>query len=211
VQRVPDRVSADMDACPLCGGRRAGPGTEEHGTEVNEFETVDRKVVSMKVLVTGATGTWEPAEGIPSARWTRAAPARQGGERRRVRAGLSSDAYEVVVGDIFETNTCLHACDGCEAVVHLVGSYVSFPRRDHVRRSSPRGDLQHRRRGPTRPCDALHPHERPRDARRRRFVYIGPNAPPNDREARACSGRSSDRRGSLTRRRNDPRDQGPRS
>lgn len=42
-------------------------------------------------------------------------------------ASLVSDGYEVVVGDIFETNTCLHACDGCDAVVHLVGIIREFP------------------------------------------------------------------------------------
>jgi uncharacterized protein YbjT (DUF2867 family) len=40
---------------------------------------------------------------------------------------LPSGAYEVVHGDVFETNTCLHACEGCDAVVHLVGIIREFP------------------------------------------------------------------------------------
>ena len=31
------------------------------------------------------------------------------------------DGFDVVTGDIFDTNTCLHACEGVDAVVHLVG------------------------------------------------------------------------------------------
>jgi NADH dehydrogenase len=39
----------------------------------------------------------------------------------------TTDTYEIVYGDIFETNTCLHACDGCDAVIHLVGIIREFP------------------------------------------------------------------------------------
>jgi NADH dehydrogenase len=39
----------------------------------------------------------------------------------------ATDHYEIVVGDIFDTNACLHACDGCDAVVHLVGIIREFP------------------------------------------------------------------------------------
>ncbi len=45
------------------------------------------------------------------------------------RANVPPDAYDVVFGDIFETNTCLHACDGCDTVVHLVGIIREFPSR----------------------------------------------------------------------------------
>ncbi len=44
-----------------------------------------------------------------------------------VKSSAPADGYEVVVGDVFETNTCLHACDGCDAVVHLVGIIREFP------------------------------------------------------------------------------------
>jgi uncharacterized protein YbjT (DUF2867 family) len=45
----------------------------------------------------------------------------------KLAASLSTDSYQVVIGDVFETNTCLHACDGCDAVVHLVGIIREFP------------------------------------------------------------------------------------
>src|SRR5512136_1781230 len=44
-----------------------------------------------------------------------------------VKKSLRADAYEVVYGDVFETNTCLHACDGCDAVIHLVGIIREYP------------------------------------------------------------------------------------
>ncbi len=31
------------------------------------------------------------------------------------------DSFEIVYGNIFDTNTCHHAAEGCDAVVHLVG------------------------------------------------------------------------------------------
>jgi len=40
-----------------------------------------------------------------------------------------ADKLEMVNGDILDTNSCLRACDGCEAVVHLVGIIREFPAR----------------------------------------------------------------------------------
>lgn len=86
--------------------------------------------MSMKILVTGATGY----VGSRLREFLR----RDGHQVRllvrkesadNARAGLTEDAYEVVFGDIFETNTCLHACDGCDTVVHLVGIIREFPAR----------------------------------------------------------------------------------
>lgn len=82
----------------------------------------------MKVLVTGATGY----VGSRLREFLR----RDGHHVRllvrketaaKTMAGFSSEGYEVVVGDVFETNTCLRACDGCDAVVHLVGIIREFP------------------------------------------------------------------------------------
>lgn len=39
------------------------------------------------------------------------------------------DAYEILYGDPFETNTCLRACDGCDAVIHLIGIIREVPAR----------------------------------------------------------------------------------
>jgi len=43
-------------------------------------------------------------------------------------AASPSDPYEVVRGDIMDTHACLHAADGCEAVVNLVGIIREYPR-----------------------------------------------------------------------------------
>ena len=82
----------------------------------------------MKVLMTGATG-------FVGTRLREAV--RKDGHQIRllvrkesaeaVKKTLPADAYELVFGDVFETNTCLHACDGCDAVIHLVGIIREFP------------------------------------------------------------------------------------
>ncbi|UCG52631.1 MAG: complex I NDUFA9 subunit family protein [Candidatus Latescibacterota bacterium] len=46
---------------------------------------------------------------------------------KKVRALESAGSHEIAYGSIFETNTCLHACDGCDAVVHLVGIIREVP------------------------------------------------------------------------------------
>ena len=84
----------------------------------------------MKVLMTGATGFVGSAlrefirkEGHQVRLLVRKESA---GE---VQKTLPPDAYEIVFGDVFETNTCLRACDGCDAVVHLIGIIREFPSR----------------------------------------------------------------------------------
>ena len=32
-----------------------------------------------------------------------------------------TNGFDIVYGDVFETNTCMYACDGMDAVVHLIG------------------------------------------------------------------------------------------
>ena len=79
----------------------------------------------MKVLVTGATGyIGSNVRGY----------IKEMGHDVRLFVRLSSedkidtsDSYEVVTGDIFDTNACLAACDGCDVVVHLVGIAREFP------------------------------------------------------------------------------------
>jgi NADH dehydrogenase len=82
----------------------------------------------MKVLVTGATGfvatrlrevLRESGHDVRLLVRTESAD--------RVKTIVPKDAYEIVRGSVFETNTCLHACDGCDAVVHLVGIIREFP------------------------------------------------------------------------------------
>ena len=82
----------------------------------------------MKVLMTGATGFVGSAlrefirkEGHQVRLLVRKESAAE------VQKTLPPDAYEIVYGDVFETNTCLRACDGCDAVVHLVGIVREFP------------------------------------------------------------------------------------
>jgi NADH dehydrogenase len=50
---------------------------------------------------------------------------REGATRRRA----WDDEIEVISGDILDTNTCLRACDGMDAVVHLVGIIREYPSR----------------------------------------------------------------------------------
>lgn len=73
----------------------------------------------MKVLVTGGTGY--VGSTIRSLLKDQGHEIRLlirgGGEHGRDETG----DYEVVTGDILDTNTCLKACDGVDAVVHLVG------------------------------------------------------------------------------------------
>jgi NADH dehydrogenase len=84
----------------------------------------------MKVLLTGGTGH------VGSA--LRECLRKDGHEVRllvrresadKVRALESEGAYDIVYGNIFDTNACLHACDGCDAVVHLIGIIREFPSR----------------------------------------------------------------------------------
>ncbi len=77
----------------------------------------------MKVLITGGTGY------IGSRLRERI---RNEGHDVRLLVRRDSESkvgslYEVVRGDIFDTNACLRACDGCDAVVHLVGIIREFP------------------------------------------------------------------------------------
>lgn len=81
----------------------------------------------MKVLVTGGTGYL----GRNLIGYVR----RDGHDvRLLVRQGsehkvASPDSYEIITGDIFNTNACLRASDGCDAVIHLVGIIREFPSR----------------------------------------------------------------------------------
>jgi NADH dehydrogenase len=81
----------------------------------------------MKLLVTGGTGY------VGSA--MRALLKDQGHEVRLLvresgtRRRIGDDDFDIVSGDILDTNTCLRACDGMEAVVHLVGIIREFPSR----------------------------------------------------------------------------------
>ena len=78
----------------------------------------------MKVLLTGGTGY------VGSA--LREYVRNQGHEvRLLVRAGSegkidSPNSYEIIRGDVFNTNACLKACDGCDAVIHLIGIIREF-------------------------------------------------------------------------------------
>jgi uncharacterized protein YbjT (DUF2867 family) len=79
----------------------------------------------MKVLLTGGTGY--------VGRALRRELAERGHEvRLLVRGGGGRDrgpgSFEVVYGDVLDPNACLRACEGCDAVVHLVGIIREFPR-----------------------------------------------------------------------------------
>jgi NADH dehydrogenase len=79
----------------------------------------------MKVLITGGTGY--------VGKYLREYVRKKGHEvRLLVRSGSEykvtpADAYEIVSGSIFETNTCLRACNEADAVIHLVGIVREFP------------------------------------------------------------------------------------
>src|SRR5512139_40566 len=82
----------------------------------------------MKVLMTGATGfvgTTLREFVRKDGHQVRLLVRKESAEA--VQKTLPADAYELVFGDVFETNTCLHACDGCDAVIHLVGIIREFP------------------------------------------------------------------------------------
>ena len=44
----------------------------------------------------------------------------------------STGTFEIERGDIFDTNACLRACEGCDAVVHLIGIIREYPSRGIV-------------------------------------------------------------------------------
>jgi uncharacterized protein YbjT (DUF2867 family) len=82
----------------------------------------------MKVLMTGATGfvgTRLREVVRKEGHQVRLLVRKESAEA--VQKTLPAGAYEIVYGDAFETNTCLHACDGCDAVIHLVGIIREFP------------------------------------------------------------------------------------
>ena len=78
----------------------------------------------MKVLITGATGYVGSAlrEQIKNAGHEVRLLVRPESVHK-----ISADAYEIVEGNIFNTNACLRATDGCDAVVHLVGLIREYP------------------------------------------------------------------------------------
>ena len=82
----------------------------------------------MRVLLTGGTGyvgsrlrEFLRDEGHQVRMLVRAENA------NKVKAIEGDSSFEIVYGNIFETNTCLHAADGCDAVVHLVGIIREIP------------------------------------------------------------------------------------
>jgi len=84
----------------------------------------------MKILMTGSTGyvgTMLREVLLEGGHDIRLLARKESAERVR-RVG-PTDAYEIVYGSVFETNTCLRACEGCDAVVHLVGIIREFPSR----------------------------------------------------------------------------------
>lgn len=82
----------------------------------------------MKVLMTGATGfvgTRLREVVRKEGHHVRLLVRKESAEE--VAKTLPADAYDLVYGDVFETNTLLHASDGCDAVIHLVGIIREFP------------------------------------------------------------------------------------
>jgi NADH dehydrogenase len=82
----------------------------------------------MKVLMTGATGF----VGSRLREFVR----RDGHQvrllvrkesREKANRITPAGAYEILLGDPFDTNVCLRACDGCDAVIHLIGIIREFP------------------------------------------------------------------------------------
>lgn len=81
----------------------------------------------MKVLITGGTG-------YIGRRLCEYIQDRGHQIRLLVRPGSeskidSSEPYEIIRGDGFNTNACLRATEGCDAVVHLIGIIREFPGR----------------------------------------------------------------------------------
>jgi NADH dehydrogenase len=79
----------------------------------------------MRVLLTGGTG-------FIGSRFRETLREQGHQVRLLVRRGsghkvASPDSFEIVRGDIFDTNTCLRACDGVDAVAHLIGLIREFP------------------------------------------------------------------------------------
>lgn len=80
----------------------------------------------MKVLITGGTGYVGSAlrEAVKNAGHDVRLLVRPESEHKVV-----SGAYEIAHGSIFNTNACLRATDGVDAVIHLVGLIREFPSR----------------------------------------------------------------------------------
>jgi uncharacterized protein YbjT (DUF2867 family) len=79
----------------------------------------------MKVLITGGTG-------YIGSRLRRVISEQGHDVRLLVRPGSDAaldgrDSYEIIEGNIFNTNSCLRACDRRDAVVHLIGIIREFP------------------------------------------------------------------------------------
>jgi NADH dehydrogenase len=79
----------------------------------------------MKVLVTGGTGyvgsrirTYLKSLGHEVRLLVR-----EGGANGRI----GTDEFETITGDILDTNSCLKACDGVDAVIHLIGIIREHP------------------------------------------------------------------------------------
>ena len=102
----------------------------------------------MKVLITGGTG-------YIGRRLSEHIRDRGHHVRLLVRTGSegkldSPERYEIITGDAFNTNACLRATEGCDAVVHLIGIIREFPARgitfDQVHRVTARNVVDAARR-----------------------------------------------------------------